>query len=583
MNAAQSYRLFTLAIACWAILLTPLPTVAGTPGPATVSDSALTCLASSTPVACLEGTNSSDYPAAMAGEVMQLSGLEPLGSPSLIDGGEEAYKAFLALVNAGHSVPAGQDASALFKGYVDRTFRRRVEAMYLRVWQMDLALTAMRLRQEEWVAWADYDANLEEQYRRSYPAFEQIVRWHDRRTTVNCAPWLAGALTRNAEYLAALGKWRDAQRMLFAAEDTFSAPLATGDLPGILLLNTFGRFVLAGWRDVDEPVSVMEQQLSTMRSNVTQATPAVTKSPALSALLRASLPAPRLAVLLGAVSGGRICRLFPHTVLRCLLRLPGLAAVGFPLAGPGAPFPSWTTAGEHAAEADELAAALNLPLSLAPVSAELANFMTDPDLPPGSAVLLGSGDGAEPRVAGMGARFSSIVAVDHSQLAMERIGEMAQRLARHPEGGNITSVLGNAATHKHPPGTASAVVASHLLEYLDAAARESLLKAIAGWLKPGGRLYAAVHLAAGERFESLLQYGNVAAAQGDGRVTVTISQLVPARPDATQVQHFFTPDGIRSDLRRAGITASNGFAVRVETHATSAGFVEAVIHVTRLK
>ena len=198
-------------------------------------------------------------------------------------------------------------------------------------------------------------------------------------------------------------------------------------------------------------------------------------------------------------------------------------------------------------------------------------------------MLLGCGDGAEPRVAAAADRFSRVVAIDHSQLAVERIHEMALRLGPHPRGGPLSPVLGNAATYRHTPGTASAVVASHLLEYLAGAERELLLKEISAWLKVGGKLYAAVHLAAGERFESLLQYGNVTAVQGDGKVTVTISQLVPARPEATQIQHFYTPDGIRQDLRVAGITAAKGFSVRVETHDTSAGFVEAVIQVTKVQ
>ena len=583
MNLASIVRLPGFAIAFGALLFSPSAASGEALAAEQASSSALLCLRAPSPVACLEGTDPAAYPAGLAGQIDEVAGLEPLGKPGLVDPGEEAYRAFLALVNAGHSLPPGQDASALFKAYVDRTFRRRVESMYVRAWQMELLLTAMRLSHDRWASWRDYDANLEDQYRRQYPAFEQIVQWSDPEVAVNCAAWLARALTRNAEYLAALGKWREAQRMLFAAEDTFSAPVASSNPAAILALNTFGRFVLAGWRDVDEPVTVVEQQLSAMSGNVAKLTPVISRSSALASPLASRLPAPGLSVLAAALLTGRTCRLFPHAVLRFILRLPGMAAAGFPLAGPGAPFPSRTLPGEHAAEADELAAALNLPLSLAPVSPALAAFLAEPTLPRGDAVLLGSGDGSEPRAAAANLRFTSIVAVDHSGLAVERIREMTGRLAGRLAGAPVHAVLGGVVSYQHSTGAAGAVVASHLLEYLGGQERVALLERIARWLMPGGKLYAAVHLAAGERYDSLLQYGNVAAAHEGGLVTVTISHLVPSRPDATQVQHFFTPEGIRQDLHRSGLTAANGFAVRVDTHPTTAGFVEAVILVTRLK
>lgn len=548
------------------------------PGQANPS-SAVHCLMSKGEIGCLEGLDALAFPDNVHSEISVILRTDPLGDSGLVDSGEEAYRAFLALLNAPHTFPESikPALSEMFRSYVDGTFEQRLNSMRLRAAMVDLAMVYVRLEQDFWKRWTVIDQDLEKRVRKTLPGALGRLAFSDPGCKGNYVGWLLEELVSNAAVLASLGRLEWAQRMLMVAEDFAGLFVPERDLAALLLTNTLSRLLFAGWRDVDQPVKELERQKEQVALNVR----------ALSKVLKFDASkAPDIDPAFSSARGARLFRLVagksvPQRLINSLLSLtpfPGRSPEdgAFPLEG-GKP-------AQHSSLADEIALAANLPLGLAPAGETLARFLENEGhtLPLGDAVCLGAGDGAEAFRVAQVAAVKRVVAVDHSRLAVNRMQRLEARVGQVRGASQIVPVLGDAARYSHPPGTATLVVANHLMEYLDDGQRLALLRRAVDWLKPGGVLFLNVHVARGARFDRLLSFKNVSTEKNPIRVRVTISGLVPADPDAVQVQHFYTDDGVREELNVAGLMARRNLEYHQEITETGTGFVEAVITLRKL-
>ena len=548
------------------------------PGRATPS-SAVHCLITNGEIGCLEGLEPSAFPENVQSEMVGIVRTDPLGDSGRVDRGEEAYRAFLALLNAPHTFPESikPALSEMFRSYVDGTFEQRLHSMRLRAAMVDLAMVYARLEQDFWQRWMVIDQDLEKKVRKTFPGALGRLTFSDPGCKGNYVGWLLEELVSNAAVLASLGRLEWAQRMLMVAEDFAGLFVPDRDVAALLLANTFSRLLFAGWRDVDQPVKELERQKEQVSRNIR----ALSK-----ALKFDASKAPDIDPAFSSAAGARLFRLIagksvPRRLINALLSLtpfPGLSLEeGMVQLGAG-------QATEHSSLADEIALAANLPLGLAPAGQTLTRFLEKEGhtLPRGDAVCLGAGDGAEAfRVAQVGG-VTRVVAVDHSRLALQRMQRLDARVGQVRGASQIVPVLGDAARYSHPPGTATLVVANHLMEYLDDAQRLALLRRAVDWLLPGGVLFLNVHVARGARFDRLLSFKNVSTEKNPIRVKVTISGLVPADPDAVQVQHFFTDDGVREELNVAGLLSRRNLEYRQGIRETGTGFGEAQVTLRRL-
>jgi SAM-dependent methyltransferase len=543
---------------------------------------ATACLTAAAPVECLERTAPAEYPESVRGQVAQLAGLDPLGAPARIDPGEETYRAFLALFNADGLIPEEVKPAyqAGFQDYAESSFELRLASMELRLAQLDETVALLMADDRFWKEWAATDLALEAKFRGAHPQVEEIVRWRDPDVRVNALGWLIEELLRNASCLKRLGRIREAQRMLLAAEDFALETAGSGSVAGLLVGNTFARFLLAGWRDVDDPMAALESQKSRALANVSQ----VTRALKLSASAAGRPGTAPVSVWRTALRRAVVARR-PWQAARPLLLalVPGRAAAARILAlleraveHPRREHP----ADRHTPDADDIAYAMNLTLALAPPGEALDEFLArqGPSLPPGDAILLGAGDGAEPlRAAALG-QLERIFAVDHSELAVARMMTMAARMARHTPLDRLLPVGQDVRAFRYDDSNAALVVSNHTLEYLSEEDRTALLKEIRAWLKPGGAFFLNVHLAQGERFDRLTgQYGNVSTQANASGTLVTISRLVPASPEAVQLQQFFTREGLLRELEQAGFSDGPESSVTDRQQETPAGFVELLV------
>lgn len=239
---------------------------------------------------------------------------------------------------------------------------------------------------------------------------------------------------------------------------------------------------------------------------------------------------------------------------------------------------------EHSPLVDELTLALNLPFALAPRGEGLTSFLNrySGGLPEGDAVSLGGGDGGEALALAMRHGFKTVFTVDHSQMAYERVGAMLFYVGQAVRHCPIVPVLSNMMSFEAPPGSVSLVVANHSIEYLPSGPRVELLRRVSTWLKPGGMLFAAVHLAEGERLKVLSsRYRNVKATPVDEGIELVVAATVPADRSANQVQLFYSWEGLMSELKQAGLLDASRFNSSVERKEAAGGFVEALILVEK--
>jgi len=130
------------------------------------------------------------------------------------------------------------------------------------------------------------------------------------------------------------------------------------------------------------------------------------------------------------------------------------------------------------------------------------------------------------------------------------------------------------------PGSAALVAAVHVVEYLDGGTRAELYRRCRRWLAPGGRFFLVVHLARGPRFERLVGgFDNISVDADDRRVRLTMTDMVPGREEAEQVQRFFRAAGLRQELDAAGFTAAAGCRCSQAIHVSPSGLVEAVVEI----
>jgi len=562
-----------------------LAAFAGTAGPdapdgyAPGSTGLLLCTRQGNPVECMEGAAPSQFPAAVREQVAVLARYDLLGDPGLVDQGEEAYRVFLALLNGGFDVGsgAGDQLPYRFKEYVDRYIPSRIERMYVRLAIADTALDLLRQDPAAGRLWRETDSAVEAEFGRSHPEFSEVVQWKDPDCRVNYISWLVEDLVRNTEYLVPLGRLDEAQRFLMMAEDLLSPVFAGDDLHSLLLLNTMARFVLAGWRDVDDSVKALRYQLDRVLENIGTLRPLVEGD-------TGSMPSMTLSVAYKALTTGRLGNLLPNLALRQVPFLRPAAHRLFPVVVPEEPVIPTSGSDRQAPEVDDFAYALNLTFSLVPIGTQLAKFLgkSSTSFGKGTAVLLGAGDGCEPREVASIPAFTNVIAVDHSALAVERIGTMERRVGRVRALRPISAIKADIFDVTLPSGGTSLVVANHIMEYLPRAEREAMYGRIQEWLMKGGMFFMNVHLAEGPRFQALVgSYKNVVTESTDAGTRVTVTGIVPARAEAKQVQFFYALPGLVAELTEGGFTSKNGFELTVGGEETPAGLVEAVVVVRK--
>ena len=448
--------------------------------------------------------------------------------------------------------------------------------MALEALRSDLQLATARESRLFWQNWQKTDQAVVKIFHRD-PAFAAAVRFQDPESQLDAYPMLLHALATNAGWLHALGRHPDALRVRRAAARLSAFAAQDDTLWSTLILNTLSRFLLAGWRDVDDPLSTLEYQVHQALANAAQLRDRVKgpipphRIPVWHAILLAGMrPLPpwwpwRLATMLLPVSEDMI--------------LP-------PLLVATPPVPQATTAGGHNPILDDLSYALNLPFSLAPAGLPVMRHLEHlpPDLPHGTALLLGAGDGAEALAVATTGRVARVLVVEHSPLAVQRTRAMATRLrswlADRKAPVRIEAVTASVNDYHPTPGSCSLVMAIHLLEYLTGPQRQQLYDSLQPALLPGSQVVFVVHLARGPRYESLIsQYANVRQEQVADGVRITLSQLVPARPEAVQVQTFFNEEAFKDELEKGFPHAR--FTTSAASENTAAGFAEYTAVITR--
>ena len=451
-----------------------------------------------------------------------------------------------------------------------------IDRLALEAVRGDLQLAAARSNQEFWRNWLKTDRAVVGLFHRD-PAFADAVRFQDPHQQLNAYPMLLQALATNACWLHALGRHRDALRVRKAAARLANFAAQDDTLWSTLILNTLSRFLLAGWRDVDDPVATLEFQVHQALSNAEQ----------LRARVQGPIPPRRVSrwqpLLLAACRP--LAPWWPQRLALLLLPVSGDFMLP-PLLVAGPPPPSQARAGAHNPLLDDLAYALNLPFSLAPAALPVTRHLEHlpPDLPRGAALLLGGGDGAEALAVAVTGRFLKVTVVEHSPLAVRRTTAMAARLrpwlADRRKPVEIEAVADN-VIHYHPaPDSCALVLAIHLLEYLPGPQRQQLYDALQPALLPGSQVVIAVHLARGPRYEGLIsQYANVRQEASEDGVRITLSQLVPAHPEAVQVQTFFHEDAFSDELKQA--FPPSLFLASAAVEKTAAGFAELTVTLTR--
>lgn len=467
------------------------------------------------------------------------------------------------------ALPLSTNASARWRGSLDGLALEAIRA--------DLQLTAARVDVDFWRTWQQTDRAVVKLFHKD-PAFVEAVRFQDPGHLVDAYPMLLNALTTNARWLRTLGRYADAHRVQRAAARIANFAATDETLWSTLILNTLSRFLLAGWRDVDDPLSVLEFQVHQALANAEQ----------LRARVKGASAPPKVPLWRAALQATLLRPLppwWPAHAATILLPVPADALLA-PLLVAGPPARAATAVGDHNPLLDDLSYALNLPFGLAPPGTPVTRHLSQlpPNLPSGNALLLGAGDGAEALAVAATGRFSRVTVVEHSPLAVVRTWQLASRLRRWLRDRSISTDIealeADVVDYLPTPGSCSLVLAIHLLEYLPADERRQLYDSLQGALQPGGEVVLSVHLARGPRYQALTsEYANVLREAASDGVRITLSQMVPAHPTAVQVQTFFHEQHLRAELERA--FPPGRFDSRTAIESTPAGFTECTTVLTR--
>ena len=158
------------------------------------------------------------------------------------------------------------------------------------------------------------------------------------------------------------------------------------------------------------------------------------------------------------------------------------------------------------------------------------------DLPPGTAIDLGAGEGRN--AVWLAQRGWSVTAVDFSQVGLDK----ALRLAEQHD---VTITVERAdATTWAPPRPVDLVVLSYL--QLPAEQQRTVLEHAATWLDPGGTLFVIAH----DRANVTDGYGGPPSAEVCYTVDATVDALDGLDIVTAEIahRHVETPDGPRTAL-----------------------------------
>ena len=456
-------------------------------------------------------------------------------------------------------------------------WQTNLDSLALEAVRADLQLAAARANREFWSKWQKSDRSIVKLFHRD-PAFAEAVRFRDPQQLVDSYPMLLHALISNARWLHSLGRHNDGGRVRRVAARLATFAAQDESLWSTLILNTISRFLLAGWRDVDDPLSTLEFQVHQALSNAEQ----------LRVRVQGGAPVERIPRWRAALAAALSYPLPPSWPLRVATILLPVSAdmVLAPLLLPGPPVTEASTTAVHNPLLDDLTYALNLPFGLAPPGTPVTRHLSQlpPDMPRGDALLPGAGDGAEALAAAATGRFARVTVVEHSPLAVLRTKRLAKRLDKWLESlgvlVQIDATVADVIDYQIAPESCSLIMAIHLLEYLSRSERLQFYDGLQAALLPRGQIVFAVHLAEGPRYESLLsEFANIRNDATPDGVRITLSQMVPARPDAVQVQTFFHEEPLRTELEEA--FPASRFDTRSTLDKTPAGFAEYTIVLTR--
>ncbi|MDX9703483.1 MAG: class I SAM-dependent methyltransferase [Candidatus Auribacterota bacterium] len=195
------------------------------------------------------------------------------------------------------------------------------------------------------------------------------------------------------------------------------------------------------------------------------------------------------------------------------------------------------------------------------------------DIVPGYAFDLGSGDGRNSLYLAGNDKFSRVIAIDHSQTAVNRIKQL-NALEKSAE--KIQPVRQNILEYPYPSERtpvlqrASFILISDVIGYLTSNERASLFSNLKGAMREGGFMFIEYHLAEGEKYESL----KVADS-----FTVTDNHVVISKTPfcGEQKKQFFTRNQVIGELSSAGIVNGEQFELETAIHGNRDGFVSETI------
>ena len=204
----------------------------------------------------------------------------------------------------------------------------------------------------------------------------------------------------------------------------------------------------------------------------------------------------------------------------------------------------------------------------------MAFFETNNDkIEQGIAFDLGAGDGSNSLFLADNEKFSRVIAIDHSQVAINRIKQLStlEEAAK-----KIKPVKQNILQYKYPNENtpllqrASFILIDDVMGYLAHNERISLIAMLKKSMRDGAFIFIEVHLAKGEKYESF---------KTSDSYEVTDENVVISRNkyQGEQKKEFFSPEQLQQELASAGISQGDQFDVQTETENQSDEFVSQTI------
>ena len=196
-----------------------------------------------------------------------------------------------------------------------------------------------------------------------------------------------------------------------------------------------------------------------------------------------------------------------------------------------------------------------------PPNLRIKTFLSNNNFPVGTAFDIGCGDGSNTRLLAESGLFKSVVAIDHSKAAVDRI----KRLEFLEQGleGKIRAVQSDVLAYKYPSTNsplhqkASLVVIDNVLEFLPHKKRIALLQNLKNALLSGGFIYIEYHIAEGKKFEEL-------KADTKNEITPDNDLIIENEFQGKQKKHFYKKGEMLIDLNKMNIKDGNGFSIKEE-------------------